>query len=53
MVAGGRIENPLPQDAPDYSLVTYPQPERISSVLESSYNQLSRVDARNDNQLLF
>ena len=46
-------ENPLPRDFPYYSLVTYPNPERISSILESSYNKLSRVDARNDGQLLF
>lgn len=46
-------ENPLPDDFPYYSLVTYPHPERISSVLSSSYNKLSRVDARNDSQVLF
>lgn len=46
-------ENPLPDDFPYYSLVTYPNPERISLMLESSYNKLSRVDARNDGQLLF
>jgi len=46
-------ENPLPNDFPYYSLVTYPNPERISSILESSYNKLSRVDARNDSQVLF
>jgi hypothetical protein len=46
-------ENPLPHDFPYYSLVTYPNPERISSVLRVSYNKLSRVDARNDGQLLF
>jgi len=46
-------ENPLPEDFPYYSLVTYPNPERISLMLESSYNKLSRVDARNDGQLLF
>jgi pimeloyl-ACP methyl ester carboxylesterase len=45
--------NPLPQDIPYYSLVTYPKPERISSVLGSSYSKLSKVDARNDSQLLF
>jgi hypothetical protein len=38
---------------PYYSLVTFPQPERISSVLKSSYKKLSRVDARNDSQVLF
>ncbi|WP_455201123.1 hypothetical protein, partial [Kaarinaea lacus] len=36
-----------------YSLVTYPEPERISTILVSSYNKLSRIDARNDGQLLF
>jgi pimeloyl-ACP methyl ester carboxylesterase len=45
--------NPLPQNIPYYSLVTYPKPERISSVLGSSYNKLSKVDARNDSQVLF
>jgi len=46
-------QNPLPRDFPYYSLVTYPKPERISSVLQSSYDKLSRVDARNDGQILF
>ena len=46
-------ENPLPDDIPYYSLVTYPHPERISSILSSSYRKLSRVDARNDSQVLF
>lgn len=45
--------NPLPQDFPYYSVVTYPQPDRISSVLRGSYNKLSKVDGRNDSQLLF
>ncbi len=45
--------NPLPRDFPYYSLVTYPNPERISSILQSSYNKLSRVDARNDGQVIF
>jgi hypothetical protein len=46
-------QNPLPRNIPYYSLVTYPHPERISSILGSSYNKLSKVDARNDSQLLF
>ena len=46
-------QNSLPHDFPYYSLVTYPKPERISSVLESSYKKLSRVDARNDSMVLF
>ena len=45
--------NPLPKDIPYYSLVTYPQPERISIALKPSYNKLSMVDARNDSQVLF
>ncbi len=46
-------DNPLPRDIPYYSLVTFPKPERISSVLLSSYEKLGRIDARNDGQLLF
>lgn len=45
-------ENTLPRDFPYYSLVTYPKPERISSGLESHYDDLSVVDARNDSQLI-
>jgi dienelactone hydrolase len=43
----------LPTDFPYYSLVTYPEPEHISSILKSSYKKLSQIDARNDGQLLF
>jgi hypothetical protein len=46
-------EHPLPTDFPYYSLVTFPQPERVSAVLKFSYNKLSRIDARNDSQMLF
>ena len=46
-------ENPLPKGIPYYSLVTYPHPDRISSILNSSYNKLSKADARNDSQVLF
>ena len=45
--------NPLPQEFPYYSVVTYPNPDHISSVLRSSYKKLSKVDARNDSQLVF
>ena len=45
--------NTLPRDVRYYSLVTFPQPDHISSVLESLYKKLSRVDARNDSQLVF
>ncbi|HEY6642368.1 hypothetical protein [Povalibacter sp.] len=45
--------NPLPNDVRYYSLATFPQPERISSVLKSSYRKLARIDARNDSQVIF
>ena len=45
--------HPLPQDIPYYSLVTYPHPDRMSSVLGSSYRKLSKVDARNDSQVIY
>ena len=45
--------NPLPTDFPFYSLVTFPDPERISAVLKSSYRKLSRIDGRNDGQMIF
>jgi hypothetical protein len=46
-------DNPLPTEIPYYSLVTYPHPDRISSVLKTTYRQLAKVDARNDSQLIF
>ena len=45
--------NTLPEDIAYYSLVTYPQPDRISSVLGTTYKKLSQVDARNDSQLIY
>ena len=45
--------NPLPIDVHYYSLVTFPQPERISSALKSTYRKLARIDARNDSQVIF
>jgi hypothetical protein len=46
-------EHLTPPGIPYYSLVTLPQPERISRVLGSSYKKLSRVDGRNDSQVIF
>ncbi len=46
-------QHPLPRDIRYYSLATFPLPERISSILEGSYEKLSRIDSRNDSQLLF
>lgn len=45
--------HPLPTDVHYYSLITFPQPERISSALKSSYRKLARIDARNDSQVIF
>lgn len=46
-------ENPLPTEIRYYSLVTLPEPDRISAALKPAYNLLSEVDTRNDSQLLF
>ncbi len=46
-------ENTLPDDIRYYSLSTFPDPERISSILGSSYRKLGKVDARNDSQVIF
>jgi pimeloyl-ACP methyl ester carboxylesterase len=45
--------HPLPKSVAYYSLVTFPEPERISSALKGMYNTLGQVDARNDGQLIF
>jgi dienelactone hydrolase len=36
-------QNPLPRELRYYSLVTFPRPERISSILKSSYDKLARI----------
>ena len=46
-------ENPLPEGIPYYSLITFPEPGRISSLLRGTYRKLGRVDARNDSQVIF
>jgi hypothetical protein len=46
-------QNKLPRDLRYYSLVTFPQPDRISSILRSSYDKLARIDPRNDSQVMF
>jgi hypothetical protein len=45
--------NPLPAEVATYSLVTLPQPERISSILRGSANKLAMIDGRNDSQVIF
>lgn len=46
-------ENTLPEGIPYYSLSTFPEPERISSMLRGTYKDLGKVDARNDSQVIF
>lgn len=46
-------QNRLPLDFPYYSLATFPQPERISWILKSTYRKLGQADGRNDSQMLF
>ena len=43
----------LPASIRYYSIITYPDPDHISSILKPSYNKLSSVDSRNDSQLIF
>ena len=45
--------NPLPREVRYYSLVTFPQPDRISSILTKSYKKLALIDGRNDSQVIF
>jgi hypothetical protein len=45
--------HPLPPQLPYYSVVTFPQPERISWILKKPYRRLGSIDARNDGQLIF
>jgi hypothetical protein len=45
--------HPLPPGVPYYSVVTLPQPERISGVLRRSAEKMARIDGRNDSQVLY
>lgn len=46
-------ENPLPEHIRYYSVVTFPDPGRISSGLKMSWHDLGEVDERNDGQVIF
>ena len=46
-------QNPLPSSVPMYSVVTLPQPERISSILHGTNRKLNLIDGRNDSQMIF
>ncbi len=46
--------HPLPEHIRYYSVVSWPEPERISVGLQSSWRQIGRMrDARNDSQVVF
>jgi pimeloyl-ACP methyl ester carboxylesterase len=45
--------NALPSDVRYYSVVAFPKPDRISSIMRNSYDQLARIDGRNDGQMIF
>ena len=45
-------ENPLPQSVAYFSIVSFPEPERISAVLRASSKKLAEIDARNDGQVI-
>jgi len=46
-------DNPLPESLRYYSLVTYPDPDNVSSILKTTYKDLARIDSRNDSQVIF
>jgi len=46
-------QHPLPRELRYYSIVTFPQPERISLILRPSYKKLAQIDPRNDSQVIF
>ena len=64
---GGAVDEPAARDAPGLARAkpaaaracattrSSPsrEPERISSILTSSYDKLARIDARNDSQMIF
>jgi len=45
-------DNPLPEDLPFYSLVTFPEEDRISWGLKNSWVLLGEKDIRNDTQVI-
>jgi hypothetical protein len=45
-------DHPLPMSVRYYSVVTFPEPDRVSWALENSYALLSEKDNRNDSQVM-
>lgn len=43
----------LPKALRYYSVVAFPEPQRISAALQPTYAKLSRIDGRNDGKLLY
>jgi pimeloyl-ACP methyl ester carboxylesterase len=46
-------QNPLPAAIRYYSVVTLPDPGRISNIVEPTYRKLSKIDPRNDSQVIY
>jgi hypothetical protein len=46
-------EHPLPPDVRYYSVVTLPDPDGISWILRPTYRRISKVDPRNDSQMIY
>jgi len=46
-------EHPLPDHIRYYSVLTYPEPDRMSTGLKSSWKKLGETDIRNDSQVIF
>ena len=46
-------DNPLPEHIRYYSVISYPESDRISLGLKAHYNKLADIDSRNDGQLIF
>jgi pimeloyl-ACP methyl ester carboxylesterase len=46
-------QNPLPAAIRYYSVVTLPDPGRISNIVEPTYRKLAKIDPRNDSQVIY
>jgi pimeloyl-ACP methyl ester carboxylesterase len=46
-------KNMLPKHIKYYSVVSYPEPDRVSSGLKSNYRKLGEIDSRNDGSVIF
>jgi hypothetical protein len=46
-------ENPLPADIRYYTVISLPEPGRVSRGVERDYRKLGKIDWRNDSQLIY